>query len=154
MRGFLSIGRGETNQLILNDPFVSRYHVRIEYNKNTGFFVLKDMDSRNGIYLNGNRVYKAVLRNNDHIQIGKSVFHFSFERFSNKWQLLSRSFNELWNMQLSRIPHIAKSAYPVLLLGPSGTGKDMLARLIHRLSQVSAGAACQCELQRFNGISY
>ena len=139
IQNFLSVGRGESNQLILDDPFVSRHHVRIERSRDTGFFVLKDMDSRNGVYLNGNRVYKAILRDNDQIQIGNHTFYFSFERYNNKWQLVSQSLNTQWNLQLSRLPHIAKSAYPVLLLGPSGTGKDVLARLIHRNSPVSSG---------------
>lgn len=139
VRDFLSVGRGESNQLVLEDPFISRHHVRIERKKDSGFFVLKDMDSRNGVYLNGNRVYKAVLRDKDQIQIGENIFHFSFERCNEKWQLFSQSLNDRWNFQLSRIPHIAKNPYPVLLLGPSGTGKEVLARLIHRHSQVSGG---------------
>ena len=76
IQNFLSVGRGESNQLILDDPFVSRHHIRIERNRDTGFFVLKDMDSRNGVYLNGNRVYKAILRDNDQIQIGNHTFYF------------------------------------------------------------------------------
>ena len=139
IKDFLSVGRGETNQLVLEDPFVSRHHIRIERDKKKGFFVLKDMDSRNGVYLNGNRVYKAVLSNNDQIQIGKHTFYFSFERSNNRENLISKSFNKEWNLRLSRVPHIAKSTYPILLLGPSGTGKDVLARLIHRRSPVSSG---------------
>ena len=139
IKDFLSVGREETNQLILEDPFVSRYHIRIERDKKNGFFILRDMNSRNGVYLNGNRVYKAVLSDNDQIQIGKNTFYFSFERSSDRWELVSRSFNSEWNHRLSRVPHIAKSAYPILLLGPSGTGKDVLARLIHSRSQVSSG---------------
>lgn len=139
IKDFLSVGRGETNQLVLEDPFVSRHHVRIERDKKKGLFVLKDMDSRNGVYLNGNRVYKAVLSNNDQIQIGEHTFYFSFERSHDRWELMSRSFNSEWNCRLSRVPHIAKSKYPILLLGPSGTGKDILARLIHSRSQVSSG---------------
>lgn len=139
IKDFLSVGRGETNQLVLEDPFVSRHHIRIERDKGKGFFVLKDMGSRNGVYLNGTRVYKAVLSDNDQIQIGKHTFYFSFERSNDRENLVSKSFNREWNLHLSRVPHIAKSKYPILLLGPSGTGKDVLARLIHRRSPVSSG---------------
>ena len=131
---FLSIGRGETNQLILQDPFVSRHHARIEYKKEKGFFILKDMNSKNGLFLNGNRIYQAVLSDKDAIKIGETVFFFSFERYNNTWQLTTQSANETWNDQLARIPHLSQNDYPVLLQGASGTGKEIMARLIHKHS--------------------
>ena len=137
IKDFLSVGREKSNQLVLDDPFVSRRHIRIERDKSR--FILKDMNSRNGVYLNGARVCKAVLSDKDQIQIGKSAFGFSFERFNDRESLISRSFNKEWSRNLSRIPYIAKSGHPVLLLGPSGTGKELLARLIHSQSAVCSG---------------
>ena len=52
---------------------------------------------------------------------------------------LAEALTESGTFALSCVPHIAKSKYPILLLGPSGTGKDVLARLIHRRSPVSSG---------------
>ena len=129
---FLSIGRAETNQLILEDLFVSRHHARIEYKKEKGFFILKDMNSKNGLFLNGNRIYQAVLSDKDAIKVGETIFLFSFERYNNTWQLTTQSANEVWNDQLARIPHLSQNDYPVLLQGASGTGKEIMARLIHK----------------------
>lgn len=131
---FLSIGRADTNQLILEDPFASRHHARIEYKKDKGFFILKDMNSKNGLLLNGNRIYQAVLSDKDVIKVGETVFLFSFERYNNKWQLTTQSTNEIWNDQLARIPYLSQNNYPVLLQGASGTGKEIMARLIHKHS--------------------
>ena len=131
---FLSLGRGETNQIILEDSFASRHHVRIERQLQTGFFILKDMKSRNGVLLNGNRIHQAVLSHNDQIQIGKTTFSFSFERFNKNWNLLTQSANKKWNIELNRVPSLAQSDYPILLLGPSGTGKEVLSKVIHRYS--------------------
>ena len=131
---FLSIGRAETNQLILEDQFISRHHARIEYKKDKGFFVLRDMNSKNGLFLNGNRIYQAVLSDKDVIKVGETVFLFSFERYNNKWQLTTQSANEIWNDQLARVPHLSQNDYPVLLQGASGTGKEIMARLIHKHS--------------------
>lgn len=136
---FLSLGRGETNQIILDDSFASRHHVRIERHPDEGFFILKDMKSRNGVLLNGNRVYQAVLSHNDQIQIGKTKFSFSFERFNKNWNLLTQSLNSDWNKELSRVPSLSKSDYPVLLLGPSGTGKEVLSKVIHKYSSRREG---------------
>ena len=41
IKDFLSVGRGETNQLILEDPFVSRRHIRIERDKGERSFCFK-----------------------------------------------------------------------------------------------------------------
>lgn len=131
---FLSVGRAETNQLVLEDQFASRHHARIEYKKDKKFFVLKDMNSRNGLFLNGNRVYQAVLSDKDIIKVGETSFLFSFERYNNKWKLTTQSANEVWNDQLARVPHLSQNNYPVLLQGASGTGKEIMARLIHKNS--------------------
>ena len=138
INSFISLGRDKDNMVFLNDDFVSRRHCRIQKKENEGF-VLLDMNSRNGTFLNGNRIFKAVLKNNDRIQIGKKEFTFSFERFEPHWNMHTRSKNETWKKQLDNIPNMAKSQMPVLIYGPSGTGKEMLAKLIHRYSQRSTG---------------
>ena len=135
----LSLGRGGANQLVIEDSFVSRRHARIERQPETGSFVLKDMGSRNGVFLNGNQVYQAVLSHNDSISVGGAVFQFSFERYSAAWELSAQSRNEKWSRQLSRLPCIAQNSCPVLILGPSGSGKEILARLIHKMSRRGAG---------------
>lgn len=44
------------------------------------------------------------------------------------------SRNPLWNAELQSLRHVAETDFPVLLLGPSGTGKDLLAQAIHGAS--------------------
>ena len=134
VKKFLSLGREKTNLLALEDDCISRHHARIERKEDSGFFILKDMNSRNGVFLNGNRIYQAVLSHNDKIKIGNLVFTFSFEKYNHKWQLSTQSLNKKWNQQLSRIPHLAQTNCPVLILGPSGTGKEIIAQVIHKTS--------------------
>lgn len=45
-----------------------------------------------------------------------------------------QSRNLFWNAELQTLTDISKTDFPVLLLGPSGTGKDVLAQAIHRAS--------------------
>ncbi|WP_413288728.1 sigma-54 interaction domain-containing protein [Bdellovibrio sp. HCB337] len=45
-----------------------------------------------------------------------------------------QSRNPLWNVELQSLVDISKTDFPVLLLGPSGTGKDVLAQAIHKSS--------------------
>lgn len=134
---FLSIGRENANLLVLDDNFVSRNHARIEKKTEKGLFLLRDMNSQNGVFLNGSRIQQAILNNNDNIQIGKTQFTFSFERYNHKWKMISQSHNKKWNETLSRIPHLALSEAPILILGPSGSGKELIAQMIHSYSKRS-----------------
>jgi len=68
------IGRSPVNSFILQDEQVSRQHARIEQNGNE--FVLKDLRSRNGVFVNSNRIENHVLHAGDRIRIGSSVFVF------------------------------------------------------------------------------
>jgi len=135
---FISIGRDQDNLIVLNDHYTSRRHSRI-YKKNHEGFVLQDMNSSNGTFLNGNRIIKAQLKNNDRIKVGKTEFIFSFERFDSCKNIHMESKNEYWSQQLKSLPDMAKTTMPVLITGPSGTGKEMLAKMIHRYSHRSKG---------------
>ena len=140
VKDFLSIGREDQNLLVLDDNFVSRRHARIEKKTDKGIYILKDMDSQNGVFLNGSRIQTAILNHNDNIQIGKYQFTFSYERFNYKWKMIFQSYNKEWNETLNRIPHIAVSEAPVLILGPSGSGKELIAQMIHNYSKRSQSA--------------
>ena len=134
---FMSIGRDSGQMIILSDPFISRRHVRIE--KKRDHYVLKDMSSRNGVFLNGNKVFSALLKDQDRIQVGKTEFIFSSKRFQKNRQTFNHSLNSSWNKQLSRIPTMAQTDFPVLILGPSGSGKEHLAQMMHSQSLRNSG---------------
>lgn len=51
---------------------ISRTHLRLE--RVGSDYVCTDLDSSNGVYLNGVRVHSAVLREGDQIQLGDVVF--------------------------------------------------------------------------------
>jgi len=70
-------GRDPQSTLFLDDISVSRSHARIEMQDNG--FVIRDMESLNGTYLNGERVEEADLAAGDEIQIGRFRLLF-FER--------------------------------------------------------------------------
>ena len=138
IKDFISLGREESNMLCLDDDSASRRHCRIQKKDNEGF-ILQDMGSRNGTFLNGNKVFKAVLKNNDRIQLGKTEFIFSYSALDKNNPMQTKSKNLEWGRQLEKLSSIAENELPVLITGPSGTGKEILAQLIHRLSQRSQG---------------
>jgi adenylate cyclase len=70
------IGRGEQNAIVLIHDLVSRNHAMIQQLED-GEFYLIDMDSRNGSFLNGQRLTApAALRDGDHLLFGKSRLCF------------------------------------------------------------------------------
>ncbi|HEX4923686.1 MAG TPA: sigma 54-interacting transcriptional regulator [Bdellovibrionales bacterium] len=132
---FLTIGRDPQNQVQLHDPFASMRHARIE--RKVDGFLLRDLRSRNGTYLNGSRVMEAQLMPGDRIRIGEKELLFQDHDFSSLSNPLLRSKNDHWNKRLQSLPIFAQSELPVLLLGGSGTGKEVLAKLVHEFSKRS-----------------
>lgn len=69
----LSIGRSREADIPLLDDKVSRVHCGIRLSD--GEFYLKDLKSRNGVFVNGQRVEDTVkLKPGDRIQVGSTVF--------------------------------------------------------------------------------
>ncbi|HEY6561851.1 MAG TPA: FHA domain-containing protein [Polyangiaceae bacterium] len=67
--GRFLIGRGNDCQLALNDPLVSRAHAVVSLQGGT--VVLEDLDSRNGVRVNGQRIERIrTLAHGDRIGIG------------------------------------------------------------------------------------
>jgi hypothetical protein len=63
------LGRHRENSIQLADPGVSGFHARI-YRGPEGY-VIEDLKSRNGTWLNGARVYHATLSNGDRVHLGQ-----------------------------------------------------------------------------------
>ena len=64
-----TIGRRSANDLVLLDKDVSQRHAMI--NREAGIYVVEDLNSTNGLVLNGKRGSLAVLRDGDTIAIGQ-----------------------------------------------------------------------------------
>jgi pSer/pThr/pTyr-binding forkhead associated (FHA) protein len=62
-------GRHPNAEIFLDDVTVSRKHA--EFRRVDGGFVLTDLGSLNGTYLNGSRADSAKLNDGDEVQVGK-----------------------------------------------------------------------------------
>lgn len=69
-----SIGRSSDSDILLDDITVSRQHAVIEKHNNE--FIMRDLGSLNGSYINGEIINESKLNNGDKLQIGKYIFLF------------------------------------------------------------------------------
>lgn len=69
------VGRGLNSNLVLDDAQASRQHIAII--TEGSIYTLKDLNSRNGTFLNGNKISTAVLNNSDVIKAGTSTIIFN-----------------------------------------------------------------------------
>ena len=68
LKGGMSVGRTEGNDIVLNHPSVSRKHARFE-SRNEAWWIV-DLKSTNGVKLNGNLVTEAQVTAGDKISVG------------------------------------------------------------------------------------
>lgn len=68
------VGRGDQVQISLDEKTVSRNHAEF-YRKNSQTMV-KDLHSKNGVYVNNIKVIGSALKDGDLIRIGGTVFKF------------------------------------------------------------------------------
>ncbi len=141
-QGAATIGKDDTCTIQINDPTIEDRHFRIEFRIDPLHgpqFVMKDLRSKSGSFINGTRINEAVLDDGDLIQVGHSEIRFLTNEEKSEIEFPLKSKNFLWNTQLIQIGQYAKTEFPVLLLGPSGTGKDVLAQNIHSWSNRTKG---------------
>lgn len=72
------LGRSSSCGVQLPLPDVSRLHARLTCRKDE--FLIEDLESTNGTFVNGVRIQKCILRNNDQIQAGDAKIVFIEER--------------------------------------------------------------------------
>ena len=69
----VTVGRKPSNDIVLDDPTVSGLHAVFLHMQNT---YVEDMNSTNGIKLNGKEISKRQLNHGDLVQIGQHEFKF------------------------------------------------------------------------------
>ncbi len=73
----ITVGKASDNDYIINDPSVSRYHAKLTYDQE-GYWLLEDLGSTNGTFVNGRQIAKKQVTSKDVIQLGNSyVLNFA-----------------------------------------------------------------------------
>ena len=135
----VTIGSDPAAQLVLTDRAVSRFHAEIEIAG--GRAIIKDLDSRNGVLVDGVPVLLAALRDGAVITLGRTELRFRLGAEPVRIPLSSR---EQFGIMVGRSPAMravfsvleraAATDATVLLEGETGTGKEAAAESLHRES--------------------
>ncbi len=135
----------ESLRLTFIAPAMSARHARLV--RREGAWIVEDLGSRNGTFVNGLRTQRATLREGDLVETGRVAMLFRESALLEATTArdlvidnpddgtvgLATLVPEL-RRRFDELRRIARADVPVLLLGETGTGKEVLARAVHELS--------------------
>jgi two-component system response regulator GlrR len=139
LSGVCLVGSHPDAGLPLNDPTVSRYHVEL-FARGDGVRV-RDLGSTNGTFIAGARIAEVIVEEEAVVTVGKTSLRISIveqdlgipEELSQFGKVIgaSQAMKGLFGI----LERVAPSDSTVVLLGETGTGKEVLAESIHQGSR-------------------
>jgi len=141
----LKLGSGEPNDIVITDKTVSRAHVELA--RVSGGVLVRDLGSRNGTFYLGQRIKEIVLAVGARIQLGTATVALdpdteslldglAFDRTEHRGIVgSSLRMRKLFAL----LERLEASLATVLIEGPSGVGKERVARAIHEGSKRATG---------------
>jgi DNA-binding NtrC family response regulator len=134
--GPLRIGRAGFAGIALDDEEVSRRHAELAHDAATDRWAIRDLGSRNGTWVDGARVERAFLAHGSVVRIGQTLL-VAVDVVVPPGQRLRRESRTLRGASLAmqrvraEIAMTATGSAPLLVLGETGVGKELVARELH-----------------------
>jgi DNA-binding NtrC family response regulator len=132
------VGRDAGAQIAMNDPEVSAMHCELSA-RSEGILV-KDLGSTNGTFANGLRIREAIVSAPTEILVGKSSLWLEPSGASKVDVGYSDRFGPLVGRSprmrrvFSVLERIGPTPLSILILGETGTGKELVAKATHEAS--------------------
>ena len=133
-----SVGSHPSNDLVVDDPTVSRFHCEVRITAKGA--TVRDLDSRNGTNVDGVQVMASHVRGGSLLRLGRTTLRFDFAAANNRLPVSEEtSFGTLVGSSVAMrcafaiLARAAATTATVLLEGETGTGKERAAESIHRL---------------------
>ncbi|TQK69774.1 FHA modulated ABC efflux pump with fused ATPase and integral membrane subunit [Nocardioides sp. SLBN-35] len=144
----LTIGREQSNDVVLADPLVSRHHARLDPASPTTPAVLHDLGSFNGTFVNGQRVQGAVqLPVGSEVIFGNQTFRWDGHQLiasatAHEFTLYADGLTQVVGGGKRLIENISFKLEPrslTAVIGPSGSGKSTMLGALTGLKPASHG---------------
>lgn len=144
-KSYISIGRNDDNDLVIDNIKVSRYHAKIV--KQDGRWIIEDLNSSNGTYVNGKKIKNREVTENDTILIGgvplKLSHIFTSPKIVNTELKLSGNYlSYTVDGGKTIVDDISLTIFPgefVGLIGPAGAGKTTLMMMMNGVIKPTCG---------------
>lgn len=127
----LAIGRDESCAIRLNGSDVSRQHAVLSRRPPERALSIRDLDSRNGVRVNGRVVSSAPLAAGDVLRLGGWVGVITSAPGAFGELAPGLLGGRVLEQALASLKKAAESDLPVVLEGETGTGKEVVTRSLH-----------------------
>jgi len=133
------VGKARHCDLVIDDdPYVSNVHCVLERRADGGL-VIRDADSKNGTVVDGNPVLALELRPGAVISLGKTVLIAMGAGHPTSAVAQLHGRDPRFRAAVDLALRAARSECSVLIVGETGTGKDVVARAVHECSRRADG---------------
>ena len=107
----ITIGRANTNNVVITDPLISAKHAKITIYDN-GDIEIQDLNSTNGSFVNGKRIQAHILKDYDDVLLANKI-PLDWKKFVNKPQTYS---SQTGQYKKEEIKHKKKNAFAPLAI--------------------------------------
>ncbi len=145
-KGLCVVGSGANCDIVISQPTVSRRHAGFQLAPEG--VLVRDLDSRNGVFYLGQRVERMVLSFGGRIQVGAVTLAIEVDTDALEQQLEVFEGETYRNMLgasasmrrlFAKLVRLEGSLVTVLVEGESGVGKELIAQALHEGSAVANG---------------